>query len=271
MSGSIGDALVLGLLQGVTWILPVSASAHSALARLLFGVGPAPATLVFTVQVGILAATALALRGRLREMGAECLRALETPRRLVSSPGGRDVLAVVLATFPTALFAVALSEVVAPWRSSPLALGIGLALTVLVLLSTQWVGRGQIELPGWSTVLLIGMGQGLAFSPGVSRSAVTIAIALWLGLRRDRAFELSMLLSLSLLAGVALLHLREVLGSSPGWSAALLGGTAAFLGTSLSLGLLRRAVMSPWFPWFALWVGPLAIATLAMARVWPGR
>src|SRR5690606_5681962 len=126
MSGSIGDALVLGLLQGVTWILPVSASAHSALARLLFGVGPAPATLVSTVQVGILAATALALRGRLREMGAECLRALETPRRLVSSPGGRDVLAVVLATFPTALFAVALSEVVAPWRSSPLALGIGL-------------------------------------------------------------------------------------------------------------------------------------------------
>ena len=271
MSGSIGDALVLGLLQGVTWILPVSASAHSALARLLFGVGAAPAALVFTVQVGILGGTALALRRGLREMGAECLLALKTPRRLLSSPGGRDVLAVMLAALPTALFAVALTEVVRPWQSSPLAQGVGLALTAVVLLSTQWVGRGQVELPGWSTVLLIGMGQGLAFSPGVSRSAVTIAIALWLGLRRDRAFELSMLLSLPLLLGAALLQLREALGSSQAWLPASLGGAAAFLAALLSLGLLRRAVASPWFPWFALWVGPLAIATLAMARVWPGR
>lgn len=267
----MGAALLLGLLQGVTWVFPVSASGHTALAALLFGLASKWPALDFLVQVGVLLATGIVLRAPLGAMSWECLRAFREPRRLLTTTGGRDLLAVVLASVPTALLGLALFGTIHPWTSSPLVVGVGLATTTFVLLSTQWVARGQVELPGWGAVILIGMAQGLAFLPGVSRSAVVISLALWFGIRRDRAFELAMLLSLPIVLGGIALSLRAALAAPQPWGLALLGGAAALVSAFLALRSLRKVVETPWFPWFALWVGPLAIATLALAKAWPGR
>jgi undecaprenyl-diphosphatase len=106
-------------------------------------------------------------------------------------------------------------------------------------------------------------------APGVSRSGLTIVTALWLGVRSERAFELSMLMSVPAVAAAVLLESLEG-DSMAGHSFALVSGAVmAFAVGLLALSLLRRVVSRGNLAWFALWVLPLALATLALAKAWP--
>jgi undecaprenyl-diphosphatase len=177
---------------------------------------------------------------------------------------------VAVATLPTAAIGLLLRDPVERWTSSPLAVGLGFLLTTTALASTRWVEPGDDEGPTSSVALLLGIVQGLAVLPGVSRSGLTIAVALWAGVRPARAFELSMLISLPAIAGAVLLEVPALLGAGfdPGLGA--VGAGTAFAVGLLALWLLRGTVVRGHFPLFALWTLPLAIATLAMARAWPG-
>jgi undecaprenyl-diphosphatase len=127
------------------------------------------------------------------------------------------------------------------------------------------------EQPTARGALLIGIAQGLAVLPGLSRSGSTIAVAIWLGVRPERAFELSMLMSLPAVVGALLLEGRHAFGTPFPGVPALLGAVVA-LGTGiLALTVLRRVVIRGRFGWFAFWVGPLALATLALGLAWPPR
>ncbi len=136
-------------------------------------------------------------------------------------------------------------------------------------MSTRWVSPGEREQPSWIGAVAIGVAQGLAVLPGVSRSGSTITLALWLGVRPDRAFELSMLMSLPAVFGAVMLELPKLIGAGGGYAFAAVGALVAFGVGIVALGLLRRIVMRGHFAWFALWVLPLALATLALSRAWP--
>lgn len=280
MFGPLLDALLLGVLHGVTWFFPVSSSGHLTLSVLLFGLHPWG--LGVSLYAGTFIATIWVLRVRIGEVLLEGLRGALNPGRLRRTPGGQEALVVLIATALTALVFLVLRDKVVNLWSSPLAIGLGLLGTTLLLLSSQWVPRGQMEVPGWGVALLLGLGQGLALLPGVSRSAVTIVMLLWFGVKRERAFELSMLSSLPIGLSVVILELTApsalpafIAKLSPpgalGWGPAVLGGLAAAVTGVFALRALRRITVGEWFPWFALWVGPLAVATLTMARAWPGR
>jgi undecaprenyl-diphosphatase len=117
---------------------------------------------------------------------------------------------------------------------------------------------------------LIGLAQGLAVLPGLSRSGSTIAVALLLGVRRERAFELSMLVSLPAIVGALLLESRHAIAMPFDAGPALVGAIVAFGTGVLALDLLRKLVVAGAFGWFAFWVGPLALATIGMGLAWPG-
>jgi undecaprenyl-diphosphatase len=117
--------------------------------------------------------------------------------------------------------------------------------------------------------LLLGMAQGAAVLPGISRSGTTIAVALFLGVQRGRAFELSMLMSIPAVLGAALLELPGALDSFSSWVPGMAGALVACVSGVFAMLVLRRMVVSGSFPWFAIWVFPLAVATLVMARAWP--
>jgi undecaprenyl-diphosphatase len=103
----------------------------------------------------------------------------------------------------------------------------------------------------------------------LSRSGTTIAVALWLGVRPRRAFELSMLMSVPAILGAIVLEGRLAFGSALPWVPLLLGATVA-LGTGIvALRALRGLVDRGHFGWFAFWAGPLALATMAMGLAWP--
>jgi undecaprenyl-diphosphatase len=132
------------------------------------------------------------------------------------------------------------------------------------------VRRGEEDTTSVVGALALGFAQGLAVLPGLSRSGSTVTVALWLGIKPERAFELSMLMSLPAVLGAVLLELPRALRAPEGIGFAALGALVAFGVGIVALHLLRRVMMKGKFALFALWVLPLGVATLALARAWPG-
>lgn len=263
------ESILLGLLQGVSEFLPISSSGHLALAGILFGVHDAGLTLNVLLHVGTLVATALVLRRRLSAAIMSGVQGLLQPRLFITNPAGQDALFVILASIPTAILGLSLRDAVAEWTKSPFIVGLGFLITAILLVASRFAPLGKIEHPTWKLALLLGLVQGIAVAPGISRSGSTIAIALFLGIQRGRAFELSMLMSVPAVFGAALLELPSALGSLESPGLGILGATVACVSGVGAMLVLRRMVVRGSFPWFAVWVGPLAIATLAMAKVWP--
>lgn len=215
------DALGLGLLQGVTEFLPVSSSGHLALAQVWLGGAPA-AGLLFNVIVhlGTLAAVVLVLRRRFWGLVRGALSFVAGGERDEElALGRRWVIWILVASAPTALIGLGLRDVVVAMSSSPPAVGGALVCTGILLLAAERFGgrtRSASEL-GLLDALVVGTAQGLGVLPGISRSGVTIAPALWLGVRAEVAVEFSLLVSVPAIVGANLLEIaragREGLGA----------------------------------------------------------
>ena len=260
---------MLGAVQGLTEFLPISSDGHLALTEMLFKFSIKGLALNVMLHVGTLAATLVMLWQRIRPALTEGLRACLAPSRFSTTPGARDALVVILASIPTAAIGLALRHSVERWTESPLAVGLGFLATSAILIGSRFARDGESEQPSMVGAVLVGIAQGFAVLPGVSRSASTITLALFLGVRRERAFELSMLMSVPAVLGATILEAPKAFADSSLLLPAAVGALVAFCVGLLALGLLRRVVMSGKFSWFAAWVTPVALATLALARAWP--
>jgi undecaprenyl-diphosphatase len=275
MRGSVISALLLGLLFGISEALPISSAGHVALAGMLFGIKNAGPTLAVFLQLGSVLASAVVLRQRLGLAMSDGARALASPVRFRTSSGGQDALFIILTLVPSLIIGFVLRDHVKEWMDSPLVVGLGFFTTAALLVSARFARQGVIEHPGIHAALLLGVVQGIAVVPGLSRSGLTIAVALYLGVARSRAFELSMLMSIPAGLGAVLIELPQLVGTTQlvdtmsEVPAALLGAAVACISGLFALLALRKVVVGGMFPLFALWVFPIAIATLFMARAWP--
>lgn len=263
-------AILLGILQGLTEFLPISSDGHLALAQLVLDVEEGGLTLTVLLHAGTLLATLIYFRQRIALVLADLWHKLRLRRLPAPGAPGWDAVVVLAATIPTGIMGLLLRDTVARWTEQPLATGFGFIATALVLTSTLWARPGTLSSASLWAALVLGIAQGLAVAPGLSRSGSTIAAALLLGIRSDRAFELSMLMSIPAVAAAILL---ELTGAEPlrGQALPLMSGAVMALGVGLiALGLLRRVVSRGHLAWFALWVLPVALATLALAKAWPG-
>lgn len=264
------SAIILGAIQGVTEFLPVSSDGHLALAEILFKFGTGGLTFNVLLHGGTLLATAIVLRERLARAVKDGVIALAKPSRFRETQGGRDALVVILASIPTAVIGFSLRDAVESWTEQPLIVGLGFLGTAAVLILSGFAKRGDKDQPSAGGALLIGVAQGLAVLPGLSRSGSTIALAMWLGVKPERAFELSMLMSLPAVVGAVTLEAPRAFREGGLDSAAALGASVALLTGIAALLLLQRVVQKGRFTWFAFWVAPLALATLALGIAWPG-
>jgi len=262
------SAFLLGILQGLTEFLPVSSSGHLAAARLLFSFDVDPRqALAFDISVH--AATLAAILLYFRKPLVLMLRGLagETRPGEPSPAEERRLAGMILATLlPTGLVFVFFKDFLesAGGRSTTLAAAFG--VTALILLATRVVPRPSRmvsmwgEMP-WSFALLIGLAQGVALTPGVSRSGSTIAVALILGLAPDLAVRFSFLMVIpAILGAMAVPILEGAEGLSFGVLAAGMGG--AFLVGLGSIHLLRLLVVGRKLHWFALYVAAVAVVIL---------
>jgi undecaprenyl-diphosphatase len=267
----LAQVIVLGVLQGITEFLPVSSSGHLALGQMLFGMDDPSLTLNVMLHGGTLFATLWFVRRRLADIIALLVKCIGNPRLLTTTPAGQDVIFVVFASIPTGMIGLSIHDAVARWTSSPLVVAVGFFVTAGVLVSSRWAPIGAERHPSLGQALLAGMVQGIAVLPGISRSGSTIGAALWMGIRPDRAVELSMLMSIPAVLGAVVLEVGFVGSGEVSWALMAFGAAIAFVVGLGALWVLRHSVARGYFGFYAVWVLPVAFATLALAWAWPVR
>ena len=221
---SFAAAVLLGAIQGLTEFLPVSSSAHLILARAFFGWEvPAEFGLAFDValHVGTLAAILLFFRVEIAGM-------LKSAVRIVSpSPDRSATLArmIVIGTIPVVIVGLLFSDFVEEVLRTPAIAAGALAVGAALMLAAERLGpRTKAEDSiGWREAVLIGCAQAAALIPGMSRSGGTIAMGMFLGIRRDAAARFTFLLAIpAMLAAAAKEGLALASMPLPAGSAALL-------------------------------------------------
>lgn len=269
------EALLLGLLQGVTEFLPISSSGHLVLAQHLMG-WTEPAVLFDVVlHVGTLVAVVAYYRRDLRRLLAESLAAAadlgqgkRASEAFEQRSGAWLSVLIVVGTVPTVILGFAFEDLFERLFSSLFAVGVALIGTGCLLVVTRLAIRGTTEEAGMRIrdALLIGLAQGLAITPGVSRSGTTIAVALLLGVERTTAARYSFLLSLPAILGALVLQLRDVDPAALQLGAFGVGLLAAVVSGYACLALLVRLVRRGHFDWFAPYCWAVGLFALWLAR-----
>jgi undecaprenyl-diphosphatase len=236
----IFEAIVLGIVQGLSEFLPISSSGHLVLTRWLFGWESLPDDVekAFDVALhfGTLVAVVLYFRHDLVRYVREGVRLLWRRERPVD-PDGRIAWLLVLATVPAALVGALLEDQIDSRLGTPTIIGISLIVFGLLLWwADRQTGRRQLDEMSTRDALVIGAAQALALNPGTSRSGITITAARQIGFERDSAARISFLMSLPVIAGAVVLKVGKLVAD--GIPEGLLVPMVVGVGTSFLAGLL---------------------------------
>ena len=192
---SLLEAVLLGTIQGIAEWLPISSSGHLVLARLIFGLNDLPGHDIW-LHLASLIVIIITFR---KEYVSILKGALASDRHSLNL-----CIAVLIGTIPLALAGIALKQHLGSFYSDPILLGISFLVTsVVLLLSRGMLGRGNIT---FGRAIIIGFFQALALFPGISRSGMTIAAALLLGVKRETAALFSFLLFVPAILGALFLE-----------------------------------------------------------------
>jgi undecaprenyl-diphosphatase len=197
-------AVLLGIIQGLTEFLPVSSSAHLILARFFFGwTLPAPIALAFDValHIGTLAAILTFFRNELAAM------ARSLPAAWSRNPGesGRLIQLIVVGTLPIVVVGLLFTGFIEDHLRVPAVAAAALVTGALGMMIAERLGPRvrDVGTLRWVDAVLIGCAQAAALVPGMSRSGSTIAVAMFLGMRRDAAARFTFLLAIPATAAAA--------------------------------------------------------------------
>lgn len=198
---SLEQAILLGMLQGITEWLPISSSAHLALAHMLLGV-QADIALDVALHIGTLAAVLVYFRRDIIALAKGILS---------QRPEAYNYALMIFASLiPTAIIGFALKDFFESMFTSLWLLGSALLITGVALIATRFVKAGT-RAPTLKDSLLIGVAQGISVAPGISRSGSTIATALFLGIDRIEAARFSFLISIIPILGAGILEVGSAL------------------------------------------------------------
>ena len=261
---TLWQAVLLGVLQGLTEFLPVSSSGHLALAQMLIPGFEQPGV-VFDATLHAGTAGAVVWFERRKIAG------------WFGSVEGRSLLALlVLGTIATVVIAFPLRRPAVAAFSQPLWVGFGLLLTGVVVATTKLLpgGSRNESATTWRQALIAGLAQGLTVFPGLSRSGVTIAASLGAGLDRGWAARFSFLLSVPVIAVVTAGQIFErqaelVIAGNGFLFACAVGALAAGVTGYFALQVVIKTVSSRIFHRFAWYCIPLGVLVLALT--WGGR
>ncbi len=266
------EACLLGLIQGVTEFLPVSSDGHlSAAEMLLPGFVQVGVLFDVMVHVGTLVAVVIFFRKTLaREVGG--LFSRKATQRAAS---WKLALLVIAATVPTGIVGLLLKQVTEESKTDPRFVGSMEILTGLFLLLSVFArerGRDRDSTSVWDAIL-IGILQGLAVLPGLSRSASTIAFALLVGLARRWAVTFSFLILLPAVVGASFLEISSALQekgasffTSPDFAKYIAGAVVAGFVGYFAIGWLIRAVVGKRLHWFAIYCILFGLALTLFVR-----
>jgi undecaprenyl-diphosphatase len=241
---SLWEAIVLGVVQGLTEFLPISSTAHLLAVRAMLGHEHPEDTFTVVIQLGTLVAVFAYFRADvvrlLRGLAAD-VRNL----RVGSNPDGREAWLILLGTIPAVVVGALFNKQLKQYFFNlPAVAGVATVFALLLAASDWWARRRASARDessiGWRDALWVGLWQACALMPGASRSGTTITGGLFAGLNRTAAARFSFLLSLPVILAAGLKELYDEykkLQSSDGPPSLFASGddlTALIVGTLVS-------------------------------------
>jgi undecaprenyl-diphosphatase len=240
------ETVIFGIIQGLTEWLPVSSSGHLAIAKEFFDWQP---PIIFYVLLHI--GTLVVIVAFFRRDIAEILKALV--RRDFESEDGKLGIFVMLGSVPTTVIGYVFRDIFASFFDNLLIVGGALLATgVLLFVSKR---RKNNKALSYLDSFFIGIAQGIAIIPGVSRSGATISTGLLRSVNKEVAFKFSFLLSIPAVLGAAVAQLGDLnlLVSNGDVAAVVVGVLVSMVVGYLSLKALQRIVMKQKFHLFAFY------------------
>jgi len=250
------DAILWGLIQGLTEFLPVSSSGHLVLIpALLDRPGPDLATNAM-LHLGTLGAVVVYYRSDIAHMA----RFDRSARRLITL--------ILIGTVPAVALGLLFEDRVEEFVSEPEKVAFMLIATGVVLLATTQLRLGDRRTDdiGPLDSFLTGLAQALALIPGISRSGMTISAGLSRGMQRTEAARFAFLLSIPVIAGAGSLQIVQVLNSGESiagtiWVGVIVAGLSGYLAIAVLLKVLNRVGLAP-FGLYCITFGAIAAYVL---------
>lgn len=245
--------LVLAVLQGIAEFLPISSSGHLVVAAHLFDLQESSNDINIVLHVGTLASIVVFYWRQIWRLLAEDRRVI--PLLMVGSIPAAAVGFVIKVYYEDLLNSLPLAGAMFPITG----------LVLLGLAAKRKDGKTAYTDMTYTTAFCIGLFQAVALLPGLSRSGLTIAGALFCGLKRESAATFSFLLAIPAILGASLLEVIKVYKQPPtdiNFASLGIGAVVAFIVGYVSLALLVKLVADGKLYWFAAWLIPLGIAVL---------
>ena len=270
------QAAILGIVQGLAEFLPISSSGHLALLQYFFGV-ESDSVLLFTVMmhVGTLVSVFIIYRKDIWALLKELcytIKDLCTGKgpRINANPMRRMGFMIIVATIPTAFIGLLFEDFFESLYASIVAVAMGLIFTGIILLVAERMGRsdkGPMEMK-WRHAIFIGIMQGIAICPGVSRSGSTLFGGLIAGLKREFAVEYAFLISIPSILGSVILEAPDAFAGGADASMIgpiILGVILAMISGIVAIKAMIKVVTGKRLFGFSIYVWLVAAAVLAYA------
>ncbi|MDA1079507.1 MAG: undecaprenyl-diphosphate phosphatase [bacterium] len=247
---TIFQSLILGIVQGLTEFLPVSSSGHLVLFQSWFGFSQHDLFFDLLLHMATLGAVFIFF--------FPALKALTT----------KKIGLLVVGSIPAAVVGMLFKSQIEMLFASVLLVAVALLVTASINFGiTYYLRKERAEELSWKRAFFIGCLQAIAITPGISRSGSTIFAGLKAGLSREKAFEFSFLLSIPAIGGATLLQLLDMLEEGfaiPSLAPLVVGFVAAFITGWLSLGLLKKLLVTSHFNFFGWYTASVAVVVLAI-------
>ena len=215
---SLIEAIVLGIVQGLTEFLPISSTGHLRIVPAFVGWDDPGSAFTAIIQLGTTLAVLIYFRHDLWRIAKAWLGSLRQPTSERRSRDAHLGWFIVIGTIPIGIFGLIFKDQIENGARSLYLIGAALILFGLVMLAAERVAKQErgIESMTARDGLAVGIAQALALVPGVSRSGATISAGLFLGLDREAAARYSFLLSTPAIVLSALFELKGVISPGPG-------------------------------------------------------
>ena len=267
------QAAILGLIQGLAEFLPISSSGHLALLQHFFGVN-ADNVVIFTVllHVGTLISVFFMYWHDILELTIELgltIKDIFTGKglRLDERPVRKLGVMIITATIPTAIIGFAFNDFFEGLYSNILFIGIGFLITGTFLFIAERIGSNKtdIERMNFRNAIFVGVMQGVAIYPGISRSGSTLMAGLTAGLKREFAVRFAFLISIPSIMGSALLEGKDAVEAGIDTAFAgpiLLGMAVAAVSGVLAIKLMIKVVSDKKLKYFSYYVWALGTGVI---------
>ena len=269
------QALILGILQGLTEYLPVSSSGHLAIGQALFGLDDGASNLTFTVllHVATVLSTLVILWKEIVWIFKDLFTKQSWRKYCNLNDGTKYAFNILISMIPVAIVGFFFKDKVEEiYGSGLLIVGIMLLVTASLLAFSYFAKPRQKENISPLHAFIIGIAQACAVMPGLSRSGSTIATGLLLGNKKEKLAQFSFLMVIPPILGEALLDVKDIFevgfseamsGISP--TAAIVGFLAAFIAGCFACKWMINIVKKGKLIWFAVYCAIIGIVAIIFA------